>query len=148
MGENEAEPAVFVSWLSVFDSADGDLLWDKMDVSIWLFLSVFGAVLAALLPGFAALGAARGRLQSHLKSRERRISPAFIDCNRVYRGLVLTISLNLSKICMVWGCFSFSSLLPEEGTHLNAHISHLMKFLASAPIVLGKSPTGTAGHAE
>ncbi|KAK4832700.1 hypothetical protein QYF61_025161 [Mycteria americana] len=30
-GENEAKSTIFLSWFSVFDSADGDLLWDKMD---------------------------------------------------------------------------------------------------------------------
>lgn len=40
-GENEAESAIFLSWFSVFDSADGALLWDKMDVSTWLSLSAF-----------------------------------------------------------------------------------------------------------
>ena len=39
--ENEAESAIFLSWFSLFDSADGDLLWDKMDVSTWLSLCIF-----------------------------------------------------------------------------------------------------------
>lgn len=56
-GENEAEPAIFSSCFSVLDSADGDLLWDKMDVSTQLSLSIFRTfvVTAALLPGSAAL---------------------------------------------------------------------------------------------
>lgn len=37
-GENEAESAIFLSWFSVLDSADGALLWDKMDVSTCLSL--------------------------------------------------------------------------------------------------------------
>lgn len=56
-GENEAEPAIFASCFSVLDSADGDLLRDKMDVSTQLSLGIFrtSVVTAALLPGSAAL---------------------------------------------------------------------------------------------
>lgn len=39
--ENEAKPAIFLSWFSVVDSADRALLWDKMDVSMWLYLCIF-----------------------------------------------------------------------------------------------------------
>lgn len=54
-GENEAESAIFLSWFSVFDSADGALLWDKMDVSTWLSLCIFKVFvgIAGLLPVFA-----------------------------------------------------------------------------------------------
>lgn len=56
-GKNEAEPAIFLSCFSVLDSADRDLLRDKMDVSTPLSLGVFRTfvVTAALLPSSAAL---------------------------------------------------------------------------------------------
>lgn len=54
-GENEAESTIFLSCFSLFDSADGDLLWDKMDVSTWLSLCIFKVFvgIAGLLPVFA-----------------------------------------------------------------------------------------------